>query len=104
MRYRLLQTPMQSAYTSHGAAGGSSGEVLEMGGMPLPRPGAPEPLSGYVKLGDCGCGCKGAGKCGGLGKGLSGITGMGAFDASSLKVPALVAGGAYLFWKMFLKK
>lgn len=44
---------------------GSLGETTLGASMPLPRPGAPEPI------GDCGCGCGGGGGCAGAMHGLA---------------------------------
>lgn len=57
----------------------------------LPKPGAPEPLNG-----DCGCGCKGAGTCGG--GAMHGIT-----DTVTAH-PVLAALGAYLAYKWLKKR
>lgn len=59
----------------------------------LPAPGAPEVFNG---LGDCGCGCKGAGTCGSTSS-MSGIT-----DITPVKIAE--AGGAYLLYRYSKKK
>jgi len=76
--------------------------------LTLPAPGAPEPInnayamSDYIAvgdsgdgLGDCGCGCKGAGTCGGKS--------MGATDAGTTVLRVGSAAAAYLAYKQAKK-
>jgi len=97
---------MNFAYHNHGqmtasraadaVALGSLGGAHTLARPTLPAPGAPEVMAG---LGDCGCGCKGAGTCGkGMGDLSSVISGM-----STVQL-ALVGGAAYLLYKHFKKK
>jgi hypothetical protein len=89
----------------------------------LPVPGGPEEIpiaggySGYVavgadeELGDCGCGCKGAGTCGK--SPLSGVPGFDQLDAmlrptlGGATTPVVAAAGlglAYLLYKTIAKR
>jgi hypothetical protein len=88
--------PVQSRAADTVALGSLSAPTLV-----LPRPGAPEPLSGgyltepsggVTAIGDCGCGCKGSGNCGG--SALSGVT-----DFVTTPIGMAAIGlGAYLLY------
>ncbi len=77
-------------------------------GSYLPVPGGPEQIpidSGYSGVGDCGCGCKGAGTCrqsmGGIIRGGRSLAGI---ELEQLAKPAAILAGAYLLFKMLKKR
>jgi len=95
----ILRPPPRNSYAYPGYRSGESLEMGGMGAMPLPRPGSPEPLSGYVKMGGCGCGCNGKpGGCGGGGRGVGDI------DIPSAVTYGAIALGGYVLYHLFFKK
>jgi len=68
-------------------------DASSLGGMQLPVPGGYEIAPKGTPLGDCGCGCKGAGTCG-----------MGDVSTSSTLKLAAVAVGAYFLYKHMRKR
>lgn len=96
-----MQYAYHNAGQMPGTGGGDKRALGSLGGAStlarptLPVPGAPEVMSG---MGDCGCGCKGAGTCGGMGDLTSVVSSM-----STVQL-ALVAGAGYLLYKHFKKR
>lgn len=85
--------PPQTRAADTVALGSLGGTTLDHPTLVLPAPGAPEPLNG-----DCGCGCKGAGTCGGGSSAMSGIT------DTITQNPILAAVGAFLAYKWWKKR
>ena len=91
---------MQYAYHNQGQMPGTgAGDKRALGSLggsttldrpTLPVPGAPEVMAG---MGNCGCGCKGAGTCG-----------MGAFSASDPTTLVVLGVGAYFLYKHLKKR
>jgi len=100
----ILRPPPRNSYAYPGYRSGESLEMGGMGAMPLPRPGSPEPLSGYVKLGGCGCGCNG--KPGGCGGGVAGVgkPPMSDIGITSAVTYGAIALGGYVLYHLFFKK
>jgi len=93
--WRGNHAPYQSRSGTTRSLGSLGDTSLSHPTLVLPVPGGPEPLNG-----DCGCGCKGAGTCGG-GMGHDGI---GAITDTITSNPIIAAGLAYLAYRMFFKK
>jgi hypothetical protein len=88
--------PPQTRAADAASLGSLAGPTLE-----LPRPGTPEFIpadSGYAGIGDCGCGCKGAGTCRAVGGVADTIAGL----STPMKVAAAV--GIYFITAKLLKK
>jgi hypothetical protein len=90
--------PMQTRGGDAAALGSLGDHSLA---LTLPVPGGPEPINGFSDyiavgdsgdgIGDCGCGCKGAGTCGG--------TAMGATDTTTTVIRVGSAAAAYIAYK-----